>query len=94
MIQTKNRGEQFFLRVQVQTNSTNVTPGGITLKTKDPAGTTTSYGSSQMTSTGTGFYYVQINPDLEGTWHYQWVTTGTGASAEIGQFLVTDSTFD
>ena len=93
-IDARNRGEQFLLRAQVQANSTNVTPGTITLKTKDPSGNVSTFTSSQMTSTDTGFYYVQMNPDEEGMWHYQWITTGNGASAQVGQFSVIDNSFD
>lgn len=88
------RGEQIVVRTEVTVNSTDVTPTTISLQYQDPSGNQTTVGSSQMTSTGTGWYYYTIDSDEEGTWYYKWTTTGTGAGAEVGEFVILDNPFN
>ena len=88
------KGQVYRLSTTVQTNSTNVTPTGITLSVVNPAGTASTYSSSQMTSTGTGIYYYDYAVSLEGMFYYKWVTTGVGAGASFGQFRGLDTPFD
>jgi hypothetical protein len=88
------KGQVFRLQTTVQTNSSNVTPTSVLLYVIDPAGTTTTQSSSQMTSTGTGIYYYDYTIAREGMHYYKWVTTGNGAGASNGQFRGLDTPFD
>lgn len=88
------KGQQYRLQTTVQTNSTNVTPTTITLSVITPAGVTTTYTSSQVTNSSTGVYYYDYTMALEGMYYYKWVTTGTGAGANQGQFRSLDTPFD
>ena len=93
-ISASPKGQAYRLQTTVQTNSTNVTPTTITLSLIDPAGTTTAYTSSQLTNSSTGVYYYDHTIALEGMHYYKWVTTGTGAGADSGQFRGLDTPFD
>lgn len=88
------KGTQYQLETTISVNSTNVTPTAITLSIKDPAGTLTTYTSSQVTNSATGVYYYNYTMALEGMYYYKWVTTGTGAGASQGQFRSLDTPFD
>ena len=93
-ISASPKGQVYRLQTTIQSNSTNVTPTAITLYLIDPAGASTTYSSSQMTNSTTGVYYSDYTIALEGMYYYKWVTTGTGAGAESGQFRGLDTPFD
>lgn len=63
-----------------------VTPTTITLTVTDPAGAVSNV---VPVSTGIGLYSGTVTPAVAGVWVYRWVTTGPGAGAEDGAFLVT-----
>jgi len=88
------KGQMFRIQTTIQTNSTNVNPTTITLYVINPAGTSTTYASSQITNSGTGVYYYDYTIAAEGMHYYKWVTTGTGAGANSGQFRGLDTPFD
>jgi hypothetical protein len=88
------KGQMYRLQTTIQTSSTNVTPGTITLSIQDPLGTTTTYTSSQMTNSATGIYYYDYTIPREGMFYYKWVTTGNGAGGNSGQFRGLDTPFD
>jgi hypothetical protein len=88
------KGQVFRLQTSVQTNSTYQMPTAVLLYIIDPLGTSTTYSSSQMSSTGTGFYYYDYTIPREGMFYYKWVTTGNGAGAISGQFRGLDTPFD
>lgn len=88
------KGQVFRIQTTITTSSTNVDPTGISLALQTPAGTTTTYSSSQLTRSSTGVYYYDYTLAAEGMHYYKWVTTGTGAGAEDGQFRGLDTPFD
>lgn len=88
------KGQMFRVQTTITTNSTAVTPTTISLYVMNPAGTTTTYSSSQLTNSSTGVYYYDYTIALEGMHYYKWVTTGTGAGANSGQFRGLDTPFD
>lgn len=66
-------------------------PSAVSLAYTDPSGnvTTLVYGvDAALVKASTGNYYAEITADETGDWHYRWVSTGTGAGAQIGQFAV------
>lgn len=73
-------------------DGTATDPGTIVFSYTDPEGTATSltYGvDAEVVKSSTGVYYVDVTASLEGTWFWRWVATGSGASADEGQFAVT-----
>jgi hypothetical protein len=66
-------------------------PSGVQLAYEDPSGnvTTLVYGvDAAVVKNSTGSYYVELEVDEAGDWHYRWIATGTGKGAQIGQFAV------
>lgn len=66
-------------------------PSGVQFAYEDPSGnvTTLVYGvDAAVVKNSTGSYYVEIEVDEAGDWHYRWIGTGTGKGAQIGQFAV------
>lgn len=42
----------------------------------------------ELVKDSTGNYHVDVDGDLAGTWFYRFYATGTGKSAQDGQFIV------
>lgn len=88
------------VRVQgVFKNSSDVVvdPGTVTFKLKSPGGTVTTYvygTDAQVVKTGTGTYYVDALPTLEGRYSYRWAGTVTNVAAGEGYFIVRESNFN
>lgn len=71
-------------------------PTALTFKLMDPMGTETTYTygtDAQIVKTSTGDYYVDVVPDRGGRWFYRWVSTGSAAGAQEGNFIVQASPF-
>jgi hypothetical protein len=70
-------------------------PGTIAFNYTDPNGAATSLTyptDAEIVKSSTGVYYVDVTASLEGTWFWRWVSTGSGAAADEGQFAVTRTT--
>lgn len=54
-------------------------PTEVTLKVKDPLGTTTTYlwSLAEVTREAAGIFYVDVVPETPGRWFYRWIATGT-----------------
>jgi hypothetical protein len=65
-------------------------PTTIVFKLKAPSGTVT---TPTVTHLSTGVYYVDVIPNVKGSWLYRWEGTGAVAVAEEGKFLVRASAF-
>lgn len=65
-------------------------PTTVTLTVKKPSGTATSYtyAAGDITKSSTGVYSMGIPVTEAGLWWYEWVGTGTAATAEQGNFFV------
>ena len=71
--------------------------GTITAKYTDPSDNTTTLVFSvdaELVKSATGIYYMDIDIDEAGTWHYRFESgTGLGQSAVEGHLLVRNSNF-
>lgn len=68
-----------------------VDPSAVTLTYRTPAGAlvTLTYGTdAALERTAAGAYRVDLPVTQTGTYQYRWVSTGTGAAAEEGRFIV------
>ena len=75
---------------------TATNPSAVIFQVRNPAGTTTSYTygtDAEVVRPSTGSYYVDVNANLVGTWHYRFYSTGTGQAADEASFRVKDSYF-
>jgi hypothetical protein len=66
---------------------TTLDPTTITLKVKDPNGTTTTYSSPTKDSQGN--YHQDVTPTVSGTWWYAWGGTGAVVAQSENYFIVT-----
>lgn len=56
--------------------------------------TTYTFGTDvELGKTATGSYYLDVTPDDGGRWFFRWVSTGAGAGASEGNFVVQASRF-
>ena len=66
-------------------------PAAVLFKFRDPSGTETSYEYGQdgeLVKDDTGRYHVHVDGDAEGWWHYRFYSTGSGQSADEGEFQI------
>lgn len=72
-----------------------VDPTTVSLSVMDPSGNIDAYtyAASEITNSGVGSYYKDVDADESGDWHYWWESTGTGQGAEPGQFVVAPTHF-
>ncbi len=54
---------------------------------------TYTYALAQLTKSGTGVYYLDVDVDVEGIWDYRFAGTGAVVAAAEGAFNVPDSQF-
>lgn len=72
-------------------------PTAVFFQVKDPEGTLTEYEygtDAQLVKASTGNYYVDVNANKPGTWHYRFYATGSGQSSAEHSFIVAESEFD
>lgn len=80
------------------TNSagTAVDPAAVYCQIMSPAGTITAYQYGvdvALVKSSTGVYYVDVDANAPGKWRYRFYATGTGQSADEGDFVVARSRF-
>jgi uncharacterized protein YfaS (alpha-2-macroglobulin family) len=78
------------------TLNVDIDPSTVTFKVKPPTGAiiTYAYGvDSQLVKDSVGDYYVDVNANAEGTWHWRFFSTGTGQAAAEQTFEVQKSYF-
>lgn len=66
-------------------------PAALSFVFKDPSGNSVTYvfgTDAELVKSATGVYYVDVDCDEVGDFHYRWVATGSGQGSEIGQFAV------
>jgi hypothetical protein len=70
-------------------------PTAVTLRVKDPAGTTTvyTYALGQLTKDATGIYSMALLLSTAGTWYYRWEGTGAAAGADEDSLNVETGAF-
>jgi hypothetical protein len=71
-------------------------PTVITFKVKKPNGDVITYiynTDEEVVKVSTGVYYIILNLNQEGVWHYRWEGTGSAQAASESQFEVKDSAF-
>lgn len=69
-------------------------PGTITCKIKQPNGAVTTYvyeEEAELVKESVGSYYLDIQVDAPGTWHYRWAGNGTVTAAAESAFRVLES---
>jgi hypothetical protein len=89
-------GRPVRIPVNFQVDDVDVDPDEVTLKTRSPCGTETSYvySDAEVTRSSAGDYYVDVTPNEAGRWWYRWESTGTGTTdAFEGDFIVQASPF-
>lgn len=72
-------------------------PTSVFFKHRNPEGTITPLvypTDAQLVKDSTGNYHVDIDANIAGTWHWRFYATGTGKTANEGNFTVGDSVFD
>ena len=76
-------------------SGTATDPATVTLKVRDPSGTTTTYtyGAATVTKDSTGAYHRDVSATTAGRWLYRWEGTGTAQAAEEAAFDVEPSAF-
>ena len=60
-------------------------PTAVNLSIRNPAGTVTTYvygDDAELVKSSTGVYYLDLDLDTAGIWHYRFFSTGTGKAAE------------
>jgi hypothetical protein len=73
-----------------------VDPTTVTAKVKNPLGVETTYivTSGQIVRDDLGKYSLDLQPDTQGVWSYNWIGTGTNKGAKSGSFKIAESQFD
>jgi hypothetical protein len=71
-------------------SGTAADPGALRLKTKSPAGatTTTAYGGGTLLKDSVGNYHIDLTPASTGLWFYRWEADAPNAGAAEGSFNV------
>lgn len=84
------------LQATFKVSGTETDPNTVTLKVKDPSGTTTSYtyAAGELTKDSTGVYYKDVTPDDVGAWTYRFIGTGAAAGVDEATFEVQPSAID
>ncbi len=75
----------------IQASGVLTDPDTVTVKYKNPAGTTTTkvHGvDNEVVKSAVGIYYIDIDANDKGRWQVRWISTGAGAAAEPDQFGV------
>ena len=78
-------------------NGTAQDPAAVYAEVYDPSGNTDSYEygvDAELVRSATGVYYVDVDCDEVGWWHYRVYATGSGQAAGEGKFLILESVFD
>lgn len=88
-------GDLVRVSAEFTVSGTATDPSTVTLKVKDPSGTTATYtyAGSTVTKAGTGSYYKDVSASTAGRWLYRWEGTGTAQAAEESAFDVEPSAF-
>jgi hypothetical protein len=76
-----------------QTDGTNIDPSVVKSWFRSPSGTVTiyTYGTdAELVKSATGIYYMDVNLDTAGDWHYGFYSTGTGQAASVDTKLTVD----
>lgn len=71
-------------------------PSTVTFSVRSPSGviTTYTYGTdAEVVKSSTGVYYVMVDANEVGIWHYRFASTGTGKAADEEKFEVEPSVF-
>lgn len=73
-----------------------VDPSTVQFLIETPCGRMTTYTyatDAELVKASVGNYYIDVTPTEGGRWHFRWVSTGTGAGATEGDFVVQTSRF-
>jgi hypothetical protein len=70
--------------------SRNTNPSTVTVRVKQPNGTTTDYTTPAVVQVSPGVFYYIIGPvNVVGTWYYRWIGTGFVQATAEGSFIIT-----
>lgn len=72
-----------------------VDPSTVTLHVTPPSGVTVAYtyALAEITKDTVGNYHKDVTITASGQWFYSWSSTGPGAAAEHGEFMVSPGAF-
>lgn len=91
-------GNVIKVRVEFTNKDTGefVDPTTVTAKVKDPLGVISSYivTGGQIVRDALGKFSLEIQPDLQGAWSYEWKGAGTNKGADANEFKIRESQFD
>lgn len=69
-----------------------VDPSTVSCRVTKPSGTplqtTSTYNPGTIVRESEGVYYLDVDVDVGGEWHYVWISTGNGQATEHGVFMV------
>lgn len=90
-----HKGQKIRLTGTFTLAGVDMDPTAVTLKVKDPAGTTSTYtyALAQVAKSATGIYYKDISIDASGSWHYSWIGTGSVEAVDETFLLCEPSEF-
>lgn len=73
-----------------------VDPTTVTVQVKNPLGLMTSYvvTSGQIVRDELGKFSLDLEPDIQGIWSYNWIGTGANKGSKQSQFKINESQFD
>jgi len=94
-INTYDKSDSVRVQATFSVDSVNTDPSTITLKVKNPAGTTSTYtyAGGTITRSAAGIYYKDITIDDDGMWYYRFEGTGAVVAASEHSFKVRTSEF-
>jgi len=95
MVNKYHKNNLVRLKSYFMANNVLTDPTTITLKVKNPAGTTSTYtyGNAEVYKESTGIYYKDIIPDIVGNWYYDFAGAGALVAEDEHNFIVDASQF-
>lgn len=82
-------GTEVRLSVLFEREGQAADPTAVSCKVRAPSGAITTYSyPSDIARSGVGRYYLDITPNVAGTWHYKWIATGAVAVQTEGSIRV------
>jgi hypothetical protein len=98
MANTYTIGQVVRLRANFQNATpTDVDPGTIQLKVKDPLGSVSTYvygTDAEVIKDSAGNYHCDVEPAAQGVWKYRWEGLNSNKAAKENSFAVEESSFD
>jgi hypothetical protein len=87
------RGNRIRLQATFTVAAAPTDPGAVTLRVKPPSGTVVvyTYALGEVTKSGTGVYYKDVDMDTEGLWKFRYEGTAPAKGARDGEVAILHS---